>query len=76
MLGCDFIVEYKGVDNRVVDALSRKEEAEKNDPIYLVLISVPTLELLNQIKDYYDSDLVHTSCCWMLKKGRLILRYH
>jgi len=42
LLGYDFTVEYKkGIDNRVADALSRKEELEEQ--VVLSLILIPTI---------------------------------
>jgi hypothetical protein len=42
LLGNDFTVEYKkGIDNRVADALSRKEELEEQ--VVLSLILIPTI---------------------------------
>lgn len=52
LLGYEFIMEYKRSVNKVTEALSRKE-AEKNDPKYLALISIPTLELLSQVKKVF-----------------------
>lgn len=53
LLDYNFVVQYKeGYENRVVDALSRKGEEEIAEMalLYLILISIPTLELLNQVK--------------------------
>jgi hypothetical protein len=49
LLGYDFLVEYKkGVDNRVADALSRKEDGVEE--ISLSLLSIPTPSWTAELK--------------------------
>lgn len=51
---CNFVVEYRnGFDIRAADALLiiGEEEIEKTSPIYFTLILVPTMELLDQVKE-------------------------
>lgn len=53
LLDYDFIVEYKrGPENRVTDALSR----QKKEEISLALISIPSLDWLEEIKKGYEAD--------------------
>lgn len=47
-MGYDFVVKYKkGSENRVADALSRKGQ---EGGVTLMLITFPTMELLNDLK--------------------------
>lgn len=53
LLGYDFVVKYKkSPNNGVIDALSHKEEME----LSLALISVPSLEGLEEIKQGYGNE--------------------
>lgn len=55
MLGYDFRVEYKrGKENKIADALSRKDETP-NDAI-LSAISFPTTTLLDNLEESYQED--------------------
>lgn len=56
LLGYDIIVEYKkGPDNKVADALSKRDE-ENTLEVTLSLISYPTLEWLTELGDIYIYD--------------------
>jgi hypothetical protein len=56
LLGYDFIVEYKkGAENRVADALSRKEGWE--DELSLSLLSIPTVGWIEDLKQQYVEDV-------------------
>jgi hypothetical protein len=49
LLGYDFVVEYKkGAENRVADALSRKEGWDEDGTLFL--LSIPTAEWLEELK--------------------------
>lgn len=52
LLGYNFLMEYK---NKVTDAISRRNEEEK-EKITLLVIFSPTLEWLTNLKDSYISD--------------------
>lgn len=53
MLSYDFVVEYKrGIENRIVDALSRKDSEE----VSLALIAFPSIDWLEELKVVYDQD--------------------
>jgi hypothetical protein len=55
LLGYDFVVEYKkGVENRVADALSRKEGWEEG--LSLSLLSIPTASWVEDLKQQYTED--------------------
>jgi len=55
LLGYDFVVEYKkGVENRVVDALSKKEGWEEG--LSLSLLSIPTASWVEDLKQQYTED--------------------
>lgn len=55
LLGYDFVVEYKnGPKNRVADAVSCKEE--EVEEMSLALLSVPSIEWLEEIKQGYNTD--------------------
>jgi hypothetical protein len=55
LLGYDFVVEYKKwVENRVADALSRKEGWEEDGSLFL--LSIPTAEWVEELKQQYQSD--------------------
>jgi len=55
LLGYSFIVEYKkGVDNKVVDALSWREGCEEN--VSISLLSIPTTSWIAEIKNQYQED--------------------
>ncbi|XP_035549739.1 uncharacterized protein LOC118349426 [Juglans regia] len=57
LLGYEFTIEYKkGVDNKVADALSRKNECE--DLMSLNAISIPNPTWLEEIRKAYDKDPV------------------
>jgi hypothetical protein len=54
-LGYDFVVEYKkGVENRVVDALSRKDGWKEE--ITMSLLSIPTASWVDELKQQYLED--------------------
>jgi len=57
-LGYDFNVEYKkGVDNKVADALSRREDNDVSDvKVSLLLLSIPRAVWVEELKAEYDSD--------------------
>jgi hypothetical protein len=56
LLGYDFLVEYKRrQDNKVADALSRRNEEVKLE-ITLSVVSYPTLEWLMELKNSYLFD--------------------
>jgi hypothetical protein len=55
LLGYDFTVEYKkGVENRVADALSRKEGWAEE--VALSLLSIPTPDWIDKLKEQYKID--------------------
>jgi hypothetical protein len=55
LLGYDFVVEYKkGVENRVADALSRRESWEQD--VSLFLLSSPSVTWVQELKNCYSSD--------------------
>jgi len=55
LLGYDFVVEYKkGVENRVADALSRKEGWEEG--LSLSLLPIPTASWVEDLKQQYTED--------------------
>lgn len=57
LLGYNFLVEYKrSKDNKVANALSRKFEQREIQSIILTMISLPTLELLEELKQLYNND--------------------
>jgi hypothetical protein len=58
LLGYDFSVEYKkGVDNKVVDALSRREDNDVSDvKVSLFLLSIPRAVWVEELKAEYASD--------------------
>lgn len=56
-MGYEFIIEYKkGVDNKVANALSRRNECE--DSMSLNAIFVPNPTWLEEIRKVYDRDPV------------------
>lgn len=58
----------------MADALSRKKEEDGKDALTLLaLISVPTLDFLEHIKDSYKNDLVIHKLMLEVPKGCLIL---
>lgn len=55
LLSYDFVVMYKkGVENRVADALSRRESWEQE--VSLSLLSIPSVTWVQKLKDYYRRD--------------------
>jgi hypothetical protein len=55
LLGYDFVVEYKKrVENRVADALSRRESWEQD--VSLFLLSSPSVTWVQELKNCYSSD--------------------
>jgi hypothetical protein len=55
LLGYDFTVEYKkGVENRVADALSRREGWAEE--VALSLLSIPTFDWIDKLKEQYKID--------------------
>jgi hypothetical protein len=55
LLGYDFVVEYKkGVDNRVADALSRKETC--SEEFTIALLSVLISSWIAELKQQYTED--------------------
>jgi hypothetical protein len=71
LLGYDFVVEYKkGQDNKVADALSRRNE-EDDSIATLFVISYPTLEWLNELKGTYVSDPVMQELVKKVQEGLL-----
>jgi hypothetical protein len=58
LLGYDFSVEYKkGVDNKVADALSRREDNDVSDvKVSLFLLSIPRAVWVEELKAEYASD--------------------
>lgn len=73
LLGYDSIVKFmKRSDNKTIDALSRMKEEEIEDKHTLfTLISVPTLDLLNQIRECYKIDLVTQQLCEKMAIGEI-----
>lgn len=54
VMGYDFVVEFKKrAENRVADALSRQGEEEE---FSVALLSVPSLDWLEEIKEWYKGD--------------------
>jgi hypothetical protein len=57
LLGYDFLVEYKkDSENRVVDALSRREGWEEE--VSIALLSIPTSDWVAKLKQHYQEDLI------------------
>jgi hypothetical protein len=55
LLGYDFTVEFKkGSENRVADALSRREGWTKE--VSIALLSIPTSDWVAKLKDHYKED--------------------
>lgn len=54
LLSYSFTVEYKGVDNRVADALSRREGWDEN--MSISLLSIPTASWIAEVKQQYQQD--------------------
>jgi hypothetical protein len=55
LIGYDFTVEFKkGEDNRIADALSRREGWEEE--VALSLLSIPTLNWIEKLKEQYQKD--------------------
>jgi hypothetical protein len=55
LLGYDFTVEYKkGVENRVADAISRREGWAEE--VALSLLSIPTPDWIDKLKEQYKID--------------------
>ena len=56
LIGYDFTMEYKkGVENRVIDALSRKDDWEPE--ITLSLLSIPIVSWVKDLKVEYETDV-------------------
>jgi hypothetical protein len=71
LLGYDFLVEYKkGQENKVADALSRRNE-EDEPVITLSVISYSTLEWLTDLKESYLSDPVLKDLVRKVQEGLL-----
>jgi hypothetical protein len=69
LLGYDFMVEYKKWrDNKVADALSRKDE-ENLQEVSLSVISYPTLDWLSDLKSSYDQDPKILSLLKQIQEG-------
>lgn len=58
LLGYDMLVEYKrGLENKVVNALSRRGEGEEQRvEATLAVISLPTLDWIEEIKEGFKRD--------------------
>jgi hypothetical protein len=71
LLSYDFLVEYKkGQENKVADALSRRNE-EDEPVITLSVISYPTLEWLIDLKESYLSDPILKDLVRRVQEGLL-----
>lgn len=68
LLDYDFIFDYnQDKDNKVVDALSRRFEEKKAIVMTLTMVSVPNLELLDELRQLYLSN-PNLQC--LLQKGK------
>lgn len=57
LLGYDFLVDYKlGKENKVVDAISKSHEEAGPVTLILTMVSVPKLELLEELRQLYLDD--------------------
>jgi hypothetical protein len=69
LLGYEFVVEYKkGQENKVADALSRRNE-DKLQTASLAVISYPSLEWLLEVKDSYANDPTLLSLVKKVEEG-------
>jgi hypothetical protein len=69
LLGYEFVVEYKkGQENKVADALSRRNE-DKLQIASLAVISYPSLEWLLEVKDSYANDPTLLSLVKKVEEG-------
>lgn len=56
LMGYDFKIEFKsGRENKVADALSRKHEKSDVDEGMLAIISFPTVDWIEELKQSYSS---------------------
>lgn len=75
LLGYNFIVDYNQGKDKVADALSRRFEEKKAIVMTLTMVSVPNLELLDELRQLYLSNLDLQCLLQKRKEGKLDPKY-